>query len=689
MKLLVIQNSAFQDIYSIGHSAFAYKLDVDIPIIEDEINNSGLIPENHYFFAALAELEKAEYDFDGIIISHWLYPGKTAENQDPSEKYNSIFSAVQLASYIRLSKIKNLRNSPILIVGPDPTEFTKIKYTLAEYILIESKHRPDILFANYGTTLKVISEIDWELEDETIEKDTFEDFEFKLSLASIFANPTRLDIELSYSNRIEPKLIITDRSTTGHDVANHFGAYRLAELIGKEGLIQTPKNLYFHYLLSRTVSPDKSKIKDLPKSFENLNVLVIDDQIENGWSTVLNEVFKKGIIPKREWSIEIEKEIQTGSFDLILLDFRLNDGPGLNGLDRLCQIKGKFEKDDSGNIMMVQEGLNPVIPVIMFTASNKAWNMDDLYEAGADGYYVKEHPDTASDSEFSIKNYENFIKTIEKSLNKGSLLKPYWQALDKIKKESIIEEKGLADGSISKFQERIEERITMFSGLLKKAFEQTTFDQGAFFYSDYELAFLTLWSVLNEIQEALFIKDHPSIEIHDRAGIKRTNHIFRNGEPPITYLPNHFRWSFRGVEFLKYKYTINKNPEDKEVNREGFYSIVGEERSIFFYDKNTKSYDFHSSERCHSHTYWDKLHLQVAFLLKVMSAPQNLFHKLNDSNSVRNSLYLTHGGNSGSTEFGKLYSNDRKQPLVWQRRTRDLFSIVYFLCTAEEWNPQK
>jgi DNA-binding NarL/FixJ family response regulator len=29
----------------------------------------------------------------------------------------------------------------------------------------------------------------------------------------------------------------------------------------------------------------------------------------------------------------------------------------------------------------------------MFTASNKAWNMKALLDAGADGYYIKESPE--------------------------------------------------------------------------------------------------------------------------------------------------------------------------------------------------------------------------------------------------------------------------------------------------------
>lgn len=680
MKLLVIQNSSFQDLFSIGHTAFAAKLEIDIPF-RTEKDEKNLIRENHYFFEALEKLENSENAYDGIVISHWLYPGEEGVDQEPYIDNNSYFSAVQLAAYIRLSKNQYLRNSPILIVGPHTVEYT----------LKESIHRPDILFASFGTTIKVISEIDWELEGASEEKDLFDVDEFKPSLISIFETPTRQDIELSFADQIEPKLIITDRSTSGHDVANHFGAYRLAEMLGKEGLIETPKNLFFRYLISKTEKVDSSVVKRIPKNFEKLNVLVIDDQIENGWLSVLNEIFKKGIVPKKEWKKDIEEDIQSGKFDLILLDYRLKDN---SGLDLLRRIKGGVERDENGKVILVRKGLNPVLPVIMFTASNKAWNMDDLYEAGADGYYVKEHPDTAGDADFSIKNYDNFIKTVEKCIKKGALLKHFWQALKEIeieftKENSMIQEKTLLDGNESNFQGRIKERVTMFIGLLKKAFEQTDFDKATFFYSDYELAFLTLWSVLNELQEALFIKDQPSTSITDLSGQAQTKHISHPFQPRIKYfnLPfkKHYRWQFKGKTFLSYKYGINTRPDQPEILHSGYYNLFGEERSSFYLDLREQVYGFLQYEKKWDVPYATTLHMQIAFLIKTLDQDSQLLNVLLQSNEIRNKLYLTHGGNPNSHEFSSLHSSGREPSAAWETRIRDLFSIVYFLCTAQEW----
>ena len=149
----------------------------------------------------------------------------------------------------------------------------------------------------------------------------------------------------------------------------------------------------------------------------------------------------------------------------------------------------------------------------MFTASNKAWNMHELHQAGADGYFVKEHPETAKDPDFSVKNFENFQQTVTQCVKKGELLRKFWKHKKLIKKSNLLVNKP---NQINR--ERILERLIMFIGLLKKAKEQTKFDTTTFFYSDWELAFLTLWSTLNEIQEVYFNKQESTFNIKGYSG---------------------------------------------------------------------------------------------------------------------------------------------------------------------------
>ena len=229
----------------------------------------------------------------------------------------------------------------------------------------------------------------------------------------------------------------------------------------------------------------------------------------------------------------------------------------------------------------------------------------------------------------------------------------------------------------------------MFIGLLKKAYEQTTFDEKAFFYSDYELAFLTLWSVLNELQESLFDKDQPSVSITDRNGDNQTRHIAHRYQPLISYFnfpfKKHFRWKFQGKTFLTYRYFVKKGEEDPEILPRGYFNLYGEERSNFYLDLNNQRYDFVENSRKWDVPYSISLHMQIAFLLKVMNNETELLSVLLRLNDVRNKLYLTHGGNPNSPEFSSLYNSGRESSEIWEKRIEDLFSIVYFLCTAKEW----
>jgi hypothetical protein len=310
--------------------------------------------------------------------------------------------------------------------------------------------------------------------------------------------------------------------------------------------------------------------------------------------------------------------------------------------------------------------------------------MDDLYEAGADGYYVKEHPDTASDSEFSIKNYENFIQTIENCLNKGAFLRPYWKALTMIESEfkkenSLIQEKQLSNGNSSNFKGRIKERITMFIGLLKKAFEQTAFDEEAFLYSEYELAFLTLWSVLNEFEEAYFKKIQG---MEQEQGIPDSFRLFHNDENQ-TPLISH--WYFK--ETVKYLEYVNPNSGGRLVQDfNGFFDLKPFS-SFYHRDWEVKNGDTRTIK-------WNmQISKHILFLIQKIkpSAPRPLLAKLSlniiELNKLRNKLYLTHGGHANSPDYSDVCENTRESKEFWKTTIEDLFSIVYFLCTAKEWNP--
>jgi CheY-like chemotaxis protein len=685
MKLLLLQNQIARNIYELKPESFHYKVEIPVPENPDTGADESQVMENYYFNDALIEISSIDQDYDAIVISHWLFPESTGL-QPPNDQLSSFFSAVQLASFIRLEDDDFVRNSPIIIISGYPES----------EILRDSFHRPELLFASYGTRLIPEIELTWDLPD-ALGDDPFGSEEIEFSVKTVFKLPTRDDIQKNFHELIRKRLLITDNSTDSHSVANHFGAFRIANLLGQKELIRWPRNLYFNYLISRSVEPDREKLVKIPTSFKKLKVLIVDDQVHNGWKDVLDLIFPLGVKAEPAWNKQIEQEIQLGFYDLVLLDYRLGEtGPeGKNGLDRLRQIKGSFkrndageiEKDENGNSVEEYPGLNPVMPVIMFTASNKAWNMDALYEAGADGYYIKEHPDTASDADFSVNNLNSFIQTIDRCGKKGRLLKPYWRALQDIESlftagEGPIREKTLSDDNRSNFRGRISERIKMFIGLLKKAYEQTAFDEKAFFYSDYELAYLTLWSVLNEFQECFFEKLIGFENIEGNPEFVQKFHEDEDFTPLVS------SWRFENATpYIRYE--AQRIGKVLIRSEEGFFKTTPKSN---FNKVNWEIKSFNESRDIN----WElKISNHILFAIQnIKTTKDGTFIKklsinLLELNKFRNKLFLTHGGVPNSPNFAMLYKNNRVPIKTWETMIPNLFSIVYFLCTAEEWSPQK
>jgi len=92
---------------------------------------------------------------------------------------------------------------------------------------------------------------------------------------------------------------------------------------------------------------------------------------------------------------------------LILLDLRLNekdtkissiDVTKCSGAELLKKIRTNYKG----------------IPVLITTASNKAWSYEQLIQLGADAYWIKEGLDEQRNTEHSFENYKKLISIIER-----------------------------------------------------------------------------------------------------------------------------------------------------------------------------------------------------------------------------------------------------------------------------------
>ena len=232
---------------------------------------------------------------------------------------------------------------------------------------------------------------------------------------------------------------IRPNSTEGrHSLANQWGADVLNRIVvgtetNNELIKKARQSLYFKY--TRALSLSTNDIENIINNAEPLvdmphidsinasgkKILLIDDEADKGWKDVLSELLKgaevKSIqeqVPDYEsLSQEAKSEIESGNYDLIFLDLRMNgvleensfNPHEFSGMKILKEIK----RQNKGN------------QVIMFTASNKAWNMKAILDAGADGYYIKESPEYAFPASYSIGNAKELCNSINRCLGNGYL----------------------------------------------------------------------------------------------------------------------------------------------------------------------------------------------------------------------------------------------------------------------------
>jgi CheY-like chemotaxis protein len=470
-----------------------------------------------------------------------------------------------------------------------------------------------------------------------------------------------------------------------HSITNYWGAVKLALNAGY-GLDEInytfPPTLYFNYLIKKySIKTDPNTIKTNFSSLLKKNkVLLVDDKSDKGWHAALEKMFEPAKVDVAE---DFEKVNQFGNlkdlslYDIIFLDLRL---PKIG--------KNNIEYDNGINLLKKIKETYPQVPVIVFTASNKSWTRENVQRSGADGMYVKESPEYAGEKNYSKENFNNFEESVRETLEKYNVLRPYWEAIQKIIKNQIflsIPEKGGTN-----FKARIEERLMMFYGLLKRGFEQTEFNEKLFHFSDYELAFMTLWSVLNEISEANYNKSHPSVTIQDLAGNQVTNHP---GGKPIKYKQKHFKWKIIGQTdtYVEYAYSLiyDRTTGNPQMDSSGkFYKLDHEQKSCFVFENDQFQVDSPIKTKIN---YENTLFLQIAYLIERKVNLSSCSNKLNFQqalvrlNDVRNHLYLTHGSDISSGFYNQTEKQKRANHTIKPNGDiKVLFELISFLLTGQE-----
>jgi len=187
---------------------------------------------------------------------------------------------------------------------------------------------------------------------------------------------------------------------------------------------------------STDAEADNDVIGNIQKAREKLrrkspNILYIDDQAKEGWEALLKLIiygnvnstqletlsptpanFKEGF-PSGAFIQEVKNKIAGfGKYDCILLDLRLNKEEGeiedistISGIKLLEEIHYAF----------------PSLPVIAFTASNKASSVKAVIDAGADALWTKPGLDKIRSEKQNLSDYMALLEAVENAINKFPL----------------------------------------------------------------------------------------------------------------------------------------------------------------------------------------------------------------------------------------------------------------------------
>lgn len=626
------------------------------------------------------------------------------------------FSAIEVVDFVDVNKFNNpapdnwkdysLEFKPFIIaesiidersvIGIDFELPQDLKYNIAHQ-LITSTHKTCVFFISDLSDIKLNLENDLGLfRNEFVEIRNIE--ETKLIFDDSAETNRVFELyhdKFSYEKYkvIYQRFVDFDR----HQITNEWGAIKLLLNHGLtleeiETGYQISKTIFFkqklrEYRITKTniinystYSKEASLLHEQSILNTNLNkikkILLIDDNASKGWGFALKMIFSAANITVIENFHDANIIADFSIYDFIFLDLRLPNSSSdntismQNGMNLIKKIKG------------LDSSLH--IPLIIFTASQKASTLDDIIQEGADAMYVKEAIDL--NVEQSLENYHDFVKEINFQFKKYEHLKKYRLAIQKIKTSFITQ---IVDSPNLLFKTRIEERLEMFYGLIKNKYEQSDYNENRFHYSADRLSFMTLWSLLNDVQECYFEKVKDTINLAILSGSPLTR---QNG----TIFEYISRWHIAGqtndIYFEKDKIGLKINSLGEfKSDSNGDYLLSYYTTSHFNYLAHTAPYyKTRQGGRYVSNSKIiqpeQKLSFQVAFLLleknelKTSHRLNAYLRTLKSSNDERNKLYLTHGEDS-STNF---YASPEKTKSLPANATFELFQLVSFLLTGDD-----
>jgi CheY-like chemotaxis protein len=254
-----------------------------------------------------------------------------------------------------------------------------------------------------------------------------------------------------------------------HSVANKWAMYRWLDMLNWGDAVPEIKDvtfqnsLYFKYLTARFGEHDKHKkeVQKYPVQIEGIegkHIVYIDDEYNKGWENLLKAIFdrngasfhcyrgfdkKLSLVEQVE---DIKRYVDAHDADCYLLDLRLHE----DDFKETSHLSGH-------EVAKYIKRLNQGNQIVVFTASNKVWNLkQQLLQIGAVGYVLKESPDLNLKRKESQELYKEFVNSVKqacklsytkRSFAKQKQLSPYKAELDFIP-ELLLMDGGNNDSHI-------------------------------------------------------------------------------------------------------------------------------------------------------------------------------------------------------------------------------------------------
>ncbi len=377
--------------------------------------------EEQYFFDVPLDVNDVDIYIDGELKNGKL--NELIQSADVvfikvalSDNYLE-YLGIRLAYHLRLTKSLGQKSClPIVFIAEESFRFLgmtadepSILFTEGIYLIKENEE-------SYQKLLK------WYEEDLVKPLDNFQEFIKKINIKAP-------------SNHL-----------SHHSIANEWSILRWAKVLNIQhddaisGINQNVEGLlYYKFLQCKfpiETDPDKANYRIEGKG----TILYIDDEWNKGWSAVLNGLFN--VSPElakhfhvlennfKDQNIEsilrdCKTKVQATDPDLIILDLRLSD-QDFNHSNITLQFSGY-------KALQLIKDINPGIRVVLFTASNKVWNLIELQSAGADGFILKESPELAVTSGDTKETIRRFVSTIQEQL-RYKFEKPLFDSCSNIKK---------------------------------------------------------------------------------------------------------------------------------------------------------------------------------------------------------------------------------------------------------------